>query len=420
MEKAFVVGAVNAFLTGEERLYAIEGRATGFVTPGETLILTDPGRDTDRVHRVTVTKVCLRKGKELEPVSKAGECNLVVYFESNTDLKLRNGIVLHSEGVAPEAVRKAYLNVLGNVFVVARDLDLNEKDFNCMELTDLVEIWRCFWQYSANRHHSGKESDKYKERLDRLMDAVCEKVFELDGLNIVYSKRTNEPFMYNLMHKRGKGGVYCSLPDVIIVTDADKERVMAKLDPDFYELRHVSKENMIPFLGGCFYINGAAGVRFNDTDARIPAEVMVERPSDEGEEEGNISNPELERWILLLNQLPDSERNEGSVAFGLFAREMEKEIVKAKFLIPAQKEGEGFKIAVQEGKGEKSAARIYTDWGKFRIVYDSSWSGLVQTLEEVLDRYDAIINVTGQTTRAIYFTKEDLDRIESGNSSNRK
>ncbi|MBO4680157.1 MAG: hypothetical protein J5626_10875 [Lachnospiraceae bacterium] len=412
MEKAFVVGAVNAFLTGEERLYAIEGKATGFVTPGESLLLTDPGSDTDRVHRVTVTKVCVRKGKELEPVSKAGECNLVVYFECDKEVKLRNGIVLHSESATDKEVRKAYLNVLGNVFVVARDLDLNEKDFGSMELTDLVEIWRCFWQYAANRHHNEKETGKYKERLERLMDAVCEKTFELDGLNIVYSKRTNEPFMFNNVIKHGKGGAYCTFPDIIVVTDADKERVMEKYDPEFFEIRHVSKDNMIPFLGGCFYINGAAGVRFNDTDARLAAETMVERPADEGEEYGNLSNPDLERWLLLLSQLPDSERNEGSVAFGLFAREMEKEIVKAKFLIPAQPEGEGFRIAVQEGKGEKQAARLYTDWGKLRIAYDPTWAAIIQTLEEILDKYDAIINVTGETTRAIYFTKEDYERIK--------
>ena len=420
MEKAFVVGAVNAFLTGEQGLYAIEGKATGFVTPGETLLLTDPGADKDKVHRVTVTKVCLRKGKELEAVSKAGECNLVVYFESDKELKLRNGIVRHSEKATPAEIRKAYMNVLGNVFVVARDLDLNEKDFNCMELTDLVEIWRCFWQYAANRHYNDKETDKYKERLERLMDAVCEKVFDLDGINVVYSKRTNEPFMFNNVVRQGKAGYFCTFPDVIVVTEADKERVMAKYDPDLYELRHVSKENMIPFLGGCFYINGAAGVRFNDTDARIPAETMVEKPEDGGEDFGNLSNPDLVRWLLLLHQLPDDENKKESPAFGMFADKMEQELVKAKFIIPAKTEGEQYIIAIQNGKGDKQAARLYTDWGKLRIVYDPTWAGIVQTLDEVLDNYDVFINVTGQTDQALYLTKEDFEAIKERVAASKK
>ena len=413
MDKAFVVGAVNAFLTGEPGLYAIEGKATGFVTPGETLLLTDPGRDKDRVHRVTVTKVCLRRGKELEPVSKAGECNLVAYFECDGELKLRNGIVLHSDKATAQEVRKAYVNVLGNVFVAARDLDLNEKDFGIMELTDLVEIWRCFWQYAANRHFGDKETDKYKERLENLMNAMCEKVFELDGLNIIYSKRTNEPFMFNNVLKKGKVGYYCTFPDVIIVTEADKARVMEKYDPEVFEVRHVSKDNMVPFLGGCFYINGAAGVRFNDTDARIPAEIMVEKPADEGEDYGNIANPDLVRWLLLMNQLPEEEKNESSIAFGMFSSKMEQELVKARFLIPAQPEGEGFRIAVQPGKGEKTAARLYTDWGKLRLVYDPTWASILQTLDEIIDSHDAIINVTGETSRALYLTKEDYERIKA-------
>lgn len=417
MDKAFVVGAVNAFLTEEPGVYAIEGKATGFVTPGEHLLLTDPGRDTDRVHRVTVTKVGLRRGKEVEPVSKAGECNLLVYFECEGKLKLRNGIVLHSESAADREVRKAYVNVLGNVFVAARDLDLNEKDFNAMELTDLVEIWRCFWQYASNKHFGNSETDKYKDRLESLMNAMCEKIFELDGLNIIYSKRTNEPFMFNNVLTKGKGAYYCTFPDIIVVTEADKERVMESFDPELFEVRHVSKDNMVPFLGGCFYINGAAGVRFNDTDARIPAETLVEKPFDEGDEYG-ISNPDFVRWLLLMNQLTDDGSSDNSVAFGMFSSKMEQELVKAKFLIPAQPEGEGFRIAVQKGKGEKSAARLYTDWGKLRIVYDPTWAGILQTVDEIIESHDVIINATGETTRALYLTKEDYERIKARVSSN--
>ena len=255
--------------------------------------------------------------------------------------------------------------------------------------------------------------DKYKDRLENLMNAMVEKVFELDGLNIIYSKRTNEPFMFNNVLKKGKVGYYCTFPDVIIVTEADKTRVMEKYDPEIFEVRHVSKDNMVPFLGGCFYINGAAGVRFNDTDARIPAEIMVEKPADEGEDYGNISNPDLVRWLLLMNQLPDEEKNESSIAFGMFSSKMEQELVKARFLIPAQPEGEGFRIAVQPGKGEKTAARLYTDWGKLRLVYDPTWASILQTLDEIIDSHDAIINVTGETSRALYLTKEDYERIKA-------
>ena len=414
MDKAFVVGAINAFLTGETGVYAIEGKATGFVTPGENLLLTDPGKDKDRVHRVTVTKVCLRRGEELEAVSKAGECNLLIYFECEDSLSLRNGVVVHSESATPEEIRKAYLNVLGNVFVVARDMDLNEKDYKNLELSDLAEIWMCFWRYQLNKSNKKDDGDKYPERLERLMDAVCTKLFELDGLNVVYSKRTNEPFMFNRIINHKDKAYSATMPDIMVLTEAVKNRVMAEFDPELYEVRHISKDNMVPFLGGCFYINGAAGVRINNTDVRIPAEMLVEKPEDDGTEAGNISNPDLVKWILLLNQMADAERNEESVAYGIYAGYMETELMKAKFLIPAKDEDGKLGVAAQNGRGERPAARLYTDWGKLRLLYDPSWACLVQTLEEAEVSYDAIINYTGENRMALYVSEDDFNRIKAG------
>ncbi len=126
------------------------------------------------------------------------------------------------------------------------------------------------------------------------------------------------------------------------------------------------------------------------------------------------------RWILLMGQMPEPASEDEKIIFSLYDGFFLDNLPKAKLLVPMQTEGpmdatapdpEGsvtlkkdttIKLATLPGKHEKPAVRMYTDWNRLKSVFDSKWSGMVQTVGGMIDVFDIAINVTDHPAAGCY------------------
>ena len=71
-----------------------------------------------------------------------------------------------------------------------------------------------------------------------------------------------------------------------------------------------------------------------------------------------------------------------------------------------------FELPLQEGKNGRKAVHFYTDWLKLRQMYEDGWDGMIQTIGQVIDVYDVVINVTKFPRAGCYISKEMFDDMK--------
>lgn len=144
-----------------------------------------------------------------------------------------------------------------------------------------------------------------------------------------------------------KDGTYmCTPPNIRIFTKA-YESLMGNIFPkDTFEIRRIDKgesgEGILNFFGSTFYLNGACGVEVLYEQTPIDSSMFVPAPDYSNIEKQNIpvTNPDLMRWMILIDQLGQVQGEDGELIYKLYYRFSSKEMVKANFLIPMQKEGD--------------------------------------------------------------------------------
>ena len=101
---------------------------------------------------------------------------------------------------------------------------------------------------------------------------------------------------------------------------------------------------------------------------------------------------------------------------------MARELVKADLLIPMRKDGEfpepdnngksvlkkdmSIHFPTMEGKNDRPAVYMFTDWKRLRMDYDESWEGMVQSVEGMIGVFDCAINATQYPKAGSYIGKE--------------
>lgn len=411
MNKSFVMGVINVFTTKTEGEFALEGKASGSVKVSDTLELFDMGADDVESATATVTQIGLRSGKEIENVETAKDGNMIVYVTLEKPVTLKTGAVLCTPGADEEEKHTAYVNVLGNIFVAARNLKLDDKEFKQFSITDCVELVNCFVKYHSRRQESEKQMEENSARLERLLFELGRKLLACESLYAVYSAKTADTYMFSNLYRQGKG-FSCSLPNVMVVTPGYVDRIKKIFKEDEYEFVKISGKNLYNFFGGCFYVNGATGVLVNSTDVRVPAEMIVKKPETDEEDQSNISNPDLVRWILLMGQARESTNSVAATSYAIYKEEMEKELMKAKFLLPAKPDGKEFQIGIMKKESKRDAVAFFTDWGKLRVGYDPSWGAIVKTVEEMYRDFNILVNPLKTGVKVLVFTEEDVEEIK--------
>lgn len=104
------------------------------------------------------------------------------------------------------------------------------------------------------------------------------------------------------------------------------------------------------------------------------------------------------------------------------------EMVKAKFLIPIQKDGEvpppdedgktvlqkglSMSFPTIEGKYGRPAVRMYTDWKRLKQAMGEQWEGLVQPIEGMIEVFDCAINLTEHVKEGCYVGAEMFEEMK--------
>lgn len=431
--QGLVLGVLDTFqLLNTDDLVVI-GKVKGTIHVGDAVYLSNVGEDGGKILLTTI------KGIETGPgvaVKEASDCQVGLRLEKGKLHNIKKGTVLYSREASSAAVHNAYISALGDTYVMRQNLELSDKDIEELSITDCAEIWRLFsWFHSKSAQTESEEAkQEYRQKLDKLCAAICKKILEADAIYCVYSNDTGEPYLLSRTIRQDDGSYMCTPPDIMIFTDAYKTVLSAQFSEDRFEIKKIengeSKDGIYNFLGSTFYLNGACGVRVLSEQTAIGADMLVPPPdySDVKPQDIPVTNPDLVRWMLLLGQLEKPDGKDAEIIYNLYYRFMSKEMVKARFLVPMQSEGEiskgdesgeialkkdtSIKFPTMEGKYDKPAVYMYTDWKRLRMVYGTEWGGLVQPIEGMIEVFDCAINVTEYVKAGGYISTDMFEEMK--------
>lgn len=430
--QGMVLGVLDTFqLLNTDDLVVI-GKLRGTLHDGDAVYMSNPGEDGGKILLININ------GIETGPrvmVKEAADCRVGLRLEKGKLHNIKKGTVLYSKD-ASAAVHNAYISALWDAYVIGQDLELSDKDMESLSITDCAEIWRLFsWGHSKSVQTESEEAkQKYRKKRDILCAALCKKILEADAIYCVYSKMTGEPYLFSKTVSRNDGTYMCTPPDILIFTEAYKSVMSTQFPEDRFEIKKIengeNKDGIRNFLGSTFYLNGACGVSVLSEQTAIEADMLVPpldysniRPQDIP-----VTNPDVVRWMLLLAQLGTPKGEDEEINCKLYYGFMSKEMVKAEFLIPMRsdggipKENESGKVVLEkdthiqfptmEGKYDKPAVYMYTDWKRLRMVYGEEWGGLVQPIEGMIGIFDCAINATEYVKAGCYISTDMFEEMK--------
>ena len=432
----------RVFTVGIEYVYSVSkdspdmvvaGQVNGTVKVGDEVILTKLGSDDDEPFRTAVYGIQVGEDR----VMAASNQKAVLWVENATQFFPYVGTVLHSEGVTEKQLYSAYINALGERFIGVEGGVLTDMDRAHLTVSDVAEIWRLLlWYCNANAENDTEETrEENFNKIRTLVTMVRDKLFLLDGIYAVYSKKTGEPYLFTKTTTTDNDNYITSPPMVHFVTKAFKENLKEQNeDTEDLELRYIDngedKQGILNFIREVVLLDGAQGVRILSEYTAIAAEGLIEFPNYEGMREVDIpvENPGLVRWMLLLGQLGKPDTPEKELLHEMYFYFFGQELLKANFIIPMRAHGEipqpdekgvtkfkdGLKLdlAMEKGKEKKQAMMFFTDWLRFRQKFGEDWQGLIQKLDGNLVFHDVIINGTGNPEAGAYITESIFNKIK--------
>ncbi|MBR4719342.1 MAG: hypothetical protein IKP31_03745 [Lachnospiraceae bacterium] len=369
--------------------------------------------------------------------SSVTDCRASLILEGMNDKKIGIGTVIYSRDMNEDSVHDAYVGTLGDTYVKERKLELTDEEIAGLSITDCSEIWRLNGWYMS---HEGKDEPDdikaaRKERLDKLVAALCDKILNADTIYYVHDKKTGEAHLFSQAVDKGDGTYICTPPSIMLVSKAYHRHYKKLYSNDKLELAIVrngaDKKGIYNFLAGNFYINGACGAAIGTVQTSISAGMLVEKPDHTGIPVENIpvTNPDLVRWMLLIGQMDTPKDGDNTaLLFKLYYKFMGMEMLKARFIIPLRHEENevktdsqghavteqdfNFNIATMKGKGSKEAVIMYTDWRRLRSEYGREWDGMVHTMGGMIDMFDCAVNPTRFPAAGTYVTREMYDNMQ--------
>ncbi len=429
----FVLGVLDTFPLVNLDDLVVTGSVKGTIHVGDAVYVSNPGEDEDSIFLTTIVGIETAPGVAAQ---EASDCRVGLRVEKGKLHKIKKGTVLYSRDASAADVHNAYIGALGDAYVIMKKMELSEKDIEELSITDCAEVWRLFsWFHSKTAKTDSEEvKQENKRKINVLGAALCKKILAADEIYCVYSKETGEPFLFSRTIDQKDGNYMCTPPDIMIFTNAYKTVASANFSNDRFELRKIengeSKDGIYNFLGSTFYLNGACGVSVLSEQVAINASMLVPAPDYSNVRPQNIpvTNPDLVRWMLLLGQLGKPEGDDAELIYKLYYRLMSKEMVKAKLLIPVQNDGEipeadengktvlkkgvNMKFPTIDGKYDKPAVRMYTDWKRLRMAYGTEWGGLVQPIEGMIGVFDCAINVTEYLQAGCYVSADMFEAMK--------
>lgn len=427
---SFVMGILSVQPVEGTDNAVVTGNLKGNVTGGMTVSLLNFGDDNRQADVITVQGI----NRNGETVTSATDCEVSLILEDGAVKKVRVGTVLYTRDIGENAVHDNYVSALGDAYVKERVLDLSDDEIENLSITDCSEIWRLNTWYTghAGRDEEDEVKEDRKKRLDKLVKALCDKIINADEIYYVHDKRTGEAHLFSQNVEAGDGAYICTPPSILLVSRAYRRHYRKLYNNDKTELAIVrngdDKKGIYNFLAGNFYINGACGAAVNAVQVPISAGMLADAPDHSGIPVENIpvTNPDLVKWMLLIGQMdePDKNDEDTSLSFRLYYRFMGIEMLKSKFIIPMRHDNNGDDlasgIATMKGKTDKDAIIMYTDWRRLRSEYGKEWDGMVHSIRGLIDKFDCAINPTRFPAAGSYITREMYDSMLKMAASEKK
>ena len=432
---SFVLGVRDTFRLQNSDDLVVVGTLNGTISVGDEVYCSNSGDDDNKVFTSVVLGIETGPNK---PEETASDCHVGVKLKDGANKKIKIGTVIYTMDKMAEDIRYEYIASIGDTYVMQKNLALTDEEIESCSITDLAEMWRLFNWYKTKVIKSDSEETKIEERkkIDRIAAAICKKILSAEEIYCVYNKDTGEPNMFSQTVKQD-GGYMCTPPDILIFTKAYKGKMIEDCEREGFEVKKIENgengDGIRNFLGSTFYLNGACGVAILSVYTSIDASMLVEKPdysNIKNPAEIPVTNPDIERWLLLLGQMGEPQTEDEKLIYNLYFGFLSKEMVKGNFIIPMKKDSDipepdengktvlkkdttiGF--PTRKGKYGRDAICMYTDWKRLRMNHDEKWEGFIQPISGMIDMFDCEINPTKFVKAGCYVGKEmyqDMKKI---------
>ena len=430
------LGVLDLFPIKESNQLLIVGSLEGSLKRGDCLQFCNPDQGMASLGTLVVKKLSSQQ-KDRDFLTDEPLAHLVVDMDSSLT-KLKKGSVLYSPGIDEETRLSAYTDTIYRAFVAIQKGQLTNEDYLAASLEDSVEIMRLFlWKCRQEQETESEESYQDNARkLERLAEIVRDKLLEADSIYAVYSEKTGEPYLFSTTYDRGEDGYLCTDPMIMLFTPRwyhqFKETIDSRPNSTVKLIENTAdKKGIENFLGTAFYLNGALGVIFNTKEVSISCSVLVQKPDFSGlpETQVPLMNPELVRWMLLMGQMDKPSKEDEKLIYSLYYKFFSIALPKAKFLLPLDaisgfpkkdqelhsfvlEKDSNFNIPCRDGKNGRNSVPVFTDWKRFRMVFDEKWNGMIETAGAMIEVFDYAINPTEYLEAGAYVSKESFDEMK--------
>ena len=430
------LGVLDLFPMKESNQLLIVGSLEGSLKRGDCLQFCNPDQGMASLGTLVVKKLSSQQ-KDRDFLTDEPLAHLVVDMDSSLT-KLKKGSVLYSSGVDEESRLSAYTDTIYRAFVAIQKGQLTNEDYLAASLEDSVEIMRLFlWKCRQEQETESEESYQINARkLERLAEIVRDKLLEADSIYAVYSEKTGEPYLFSTTYDRGEDGYLCTDPMIMLFTPRwyhqFKETIDSRPNSSVKLIENTAdKKGIENFLGTAFYLNGALGVIFNTKEVSISCSVLVQKPDFSGAPETQVPlmNPELVRWMLLMGQMDKPSKEDEKLIYSLYYKFFSIALPKAKFLLPLDatsgfpkkdqeihsfvlEKDSNVNIPCRDGENGRNSVPVFTDWKRFRMVFDEKWNGMVEKAGTMIEVFDYAINPTEYLEAGAYVSKESFDEMK--------
>ena len=423
----FVMGVEDTFaLQGSEDLVAV-GFVRGAVHAGDAVYVSNFGDDDGDILLTTVLSIEKGRGR---PAARAADCSAALRLAHAAKANVKCGTVLYTRGCAVRDVHNAYVGALRSAlahdpaFFVTRPAA-----GQALSATDCQMLLALQGSPPAD---GGAAPQTTPENTHRLVQLLCEKLLAADTLYCVFSRVTGEPYLFSRTESQGESW-RTSPPRIQLFTKPCREVLSAPFSDGAYEVREVAKgedgRGIGQFLGSAFYLDGACAASVNSASVTLEAGLLVPPPDWSGTPEIRrpVTNPALERWLLLMAQLDSPAAPEQQKLYTVYVSLMQQALLTAKLLVPMKHEGDippgdengrtvlpqglSISLATIHGKEGRPAVRMFTDWPRLNAGMGGGWEGMLSTAGEMIDRFDCAINLTANEKTGCYISRATYDAI---------
>lgn len=430
----FVLGIEDKFELKEGNDIVVVGKVRGTVNVGDAVYLTNPGDDGAEKY------ISIVKNIEIGPnmsAAQASDCQVGILLQDAGDKNIKPGTVVYTKNTPFSEVQQAFMSVLGDVYISKKKMVLTDEEIENFSIAECQELWSMYFWYKQKVEpvKSEEEKKECQAKIELLANAMCKKILVADKIYAVYSKATNEPYMFSRVGAQPGGGYKCSPPTIMVIPEAYEDLMKIRFPEDTFYLKAIEndekKEAIKDFFGTCTFLNGACGVAVNNEQTAVSSDLLVEKPDFSGVNEASIpiTNPDLMRWVLLISQIGTPDGKDSEIIYNLYFNFLSKELLKAKFLVPMKHKGdipspdakgettlkEGVQISFPtvEGKFGRKAVGVYTDWRQLRLAMGDDWEGFIQPIEGMIGQFDCIINFSEHSEMGIYIGEEIFNTIKN-------